>query len=87
MMVTGVNPPNAFGGASTAGDGIVVLGRPCEIRPIPGHGELATYLVGNPTAFLDLCTKKNLGAVATGAQITLVAGVCKQRDLTLQVSV
>jgi len=58
-----------------------------EICLIPRDGELAIYLVGNLAAILDLCTKKDPGAVATGVQITLVAGARNHRDLTLRVPV
>ncbi len=56
-------------------------------RIIPRGGDLAIYLVGNLAPILDLCTKKNPGAVATGVQITLVAGAHNHRELTLCVPV
>jgi len=71
---TGVNSPNSFGRASTAASGVVIFGRPGDIRLIPKDGELAIYLVGNLAAILDLCAKNYPGAVATGVQITLGAG-------------
>jgi hypothetical protein len=62
------------------------LGRPEPATDlVPKDGELAIYLVGNLAAILDLCTKKNPGAVATGVQITLVAGARNQRYLQLAV--
>ncbi len=54
-----------------------------EIHLIPKDGELAIYLVGNLAAILNLCAKKHPGAVATGVQITLVAGARNHRESTL----
>ena len=45
-----------------------------EVRLIPKDGELAIYLVGDLAAILELCAKKDPGALAAGVQITLVAG-------------
>ena len=51
-----------------------------EVRLNPKDGELAIYLVGNLAAILELCAKKDPGALAAGVQITLVAGARKQRE-------
>lgn len=54
MMVTGVNPPDSFGSASAAADGIVIFERPGGIGLVPRGGEPAIYLVGTLAAILDL---------------------------------
>jgi DNA invertase Pin-like site-specific DNA recombinase len=54
-----------------------------EVRLIPKDGELAIYLVGDLAAILELCAKKDPGALAAGVQITLVAGARNHLDLLL----
>ena len=45
-----------------------------EIRLVPVDGAIGLYLVGNLAAILNLCANKRPGAIAAGAQVTLVAG-------------
>lgn len=63
-----------------AGAAAILRGLIDEVRLIPKDGDLAIHLVGNLAAVLELGAKKDPGASAAVAQITLVAGARKQRE-------